>query len=94
MKQINVIVAYATPEKQVEIPIAVEVNCTVAIAIRRSGMLEQFPEINFAINKAGLNGKLVKLDSLMQDGDRVEIYRPLIIDPKQARLNRIPSSRA
>lgn len=88
MNKINISVAYATEQKQVEIPLLVEKSCTVAIAIKRSGILAEFPEIDFAQNKVGLNAKLVKLDALMQAGDRVEIYRPLLIDPKAARRAR------
>lgn len=90
MHRINITVAFATatPEEQVEIPLQVEKSCTLAIAIKRSGILEQFPEIDFAQNKVGIYGKLKKLDDLMQEGDRVEIYRPLLIDPMAARLKR------
>ena len=88
VNKINISVAYATKQEQVEIPLSVEKSCTVAIAIKRSGILEQFLEIDFAKNKVGLNAKLAKFDSLMQEGDRIEIYRPLIIDPKEARRAR------
>ncbi len=85
---LRITVAFATPEQQIEIPLQVESNCTIAVAIKRSGILAQFPHINFHKNKVGLNGKIAKLDALMQDGDRVEIYRPLLIDPKEARRAR------
>lgn len=85
---IHIIVAYATPEKQVEIPLAVEENCTVALAIQRSGVVQQFPEINLAQATVGIHSRRVALDAGLRDGDRIEIYRPLKIDPKQARLLR------
>lgn len=85
---IHVCVAYATKEKQVEIPIRVEESCTAAIAIKRSGILEQFPMIKLARVKIGIFGKVVPLDASLHDNDRIEIYRPLLIDPKQARLAR------
>ena len=85
---IHIIVAYATPTKQVEIPVEVEENCTVALAIQRSGVLQQFPDINLAQATVGIYSKRVALDAGLRDGDRIEIYRPLKIDPKQARLLR------
>ena len=85
---ISVIVAYATPDQQLEIPLEVEESCTVVIAIKRSGILKRFPEINLAEVQVGIFSKRVTLDANLRDGDRVEIYRPLVIDPKQARLLR------
>jgi putative ubiquitin-RnfH superfamily antitoxin RatB of RatAB toxin-antitoxin module len=61
---------------------------TVQQAIEDSGVLQRFPEIDLAKNKVGVFGKAAKLDALLQDGDRVEIYRPLIADPKEARKKR------
>ena len=82
---IEISVAYATPERQIEIPLQVEESCTVAIAIRRSGILEQFPEIDLSTAVVGVFSRKVILDALVKAGDRVEIYRPLQIDPKEAR---------
>lgn len=82
---ITVIVCYATPEKQIQIPLSVEESCTVALAIQRSKITEFVPEIKIAKSAVGIYGQLVKLDSNLQDGDRIEIYRPLQIDPKDAR---------
>lgn len=81
-------VCYATPEQQVEIPLSVEKSCTLALAIRRSGLLVQFPEIELATITVGVWSKKAALDDLVSDGDRVEVYRPLVIDPKAARLLR------
>jgi len=64
-------------------------NMTVQEAIEQSNILERFPEINLAVNKVGIFGKGVKLDSLPVAGDRIEIYRPLIVDPKEARRRRV-----
>ena len=86
---VNITVAYAKPDRQVEIPLQVEESCTVALAIQRSGILEQFPEIRLADVGVGIHSRKVSLDSLIQEDDRVEIYRPLKIDPKQARRLRI-----
>ncbi|WP_100623194.1 RnfH family protein [Candidatus Coxiella mudrowiae] len=85
---IKISICYATPKKQVEIPLEVEENCTVAIAIKRSGILKQFPEINLAQVCVGIYSKRTTLDGNVGDGDRIEIYRSLLIDPKQARLLR------
>ena len=63
-------------------------GATVGDAIRASGMQEAFPEIDLAKNKVGIFSKLVKLDEVVRDKDRVEIYRPLIADPKEVRRKR------
>lgn len=85
---IHVIVAYATLKKQIEIPLNVEENCSVALAIQRSGILQLFPDIKLAEARVGIYSKKVALDDGLRDGDRIEIYRSLKIDPKQARLLR------
>lgn len=85
----KVTVAYATPDQQVEILVDIDNSTTVSIAIRRSGVLEQFPEIDLANAQVGVFSKKVKLDDLLREGDRVEIYRPLTIDPKLARRLRV-----
>ena len=82
---ISITVCYATLEKQVQIELSVEESCTVELAIKRSKIREQFPEIKLAGIAVGIFSQRVKLDSNLQDGDRVEIYRPLTIDPKDAR---------
>lgn len=89
----EITVAYAGEKEQVEIPLCVEPNCTVAVAIRRSGVLVQFPEIRLSEACVGVFSRLVALDELLHPGDRVEIYRPLKIDPKQARLLRAARAR-
>lgn len=82
---IDVYVAYATPEEQLEIPLSIEESCTVAMVIRRSGILEKFLEIDLSTAVIGVHSRKVALDALLSDGDRVEIYRPLQVDPKEAR---------
>lgn len=57
-------------------------------AIHGSGLLEQFPEIDLEINKVGIFSKIKTLDTVLQSGDRIEIYRPLLVDPKEARRRR------
>lgn len=87
---IKVTVAYAaSSSQQVEIPVEVENNCTLILAIKKSEILNLFKEIGFPPAHVGIFGKETPLDYSLKDGDRIEIYRPLKIDPKQARLNRI-----
>ncbi len=85
---IHIEVLYALPDVQSLIPVQVTEGATVEAAIRASGMLESFPEIDLATNKVGVFSKLVKLDEMVRDKDRVEIYRPLIADPKEVRRKR------
>lgn len=81
-------IAYAPSRKQVLLRVDAHVGATVEDVIRHSGLLDQFPEIDLARNKVGIFGKLVKLDEQVRDQDRVEIYRPLIADPKEVRRQR------
>ena len=81
-------VAYALPSKQVIIPVKVSENATAEEAIVASGILKQFPEIDLTQHKVGVFGKLSRLDAPLRHLDRVEIYRPLIADPKEVRRQR------
>lgn len=87
---ISVEVAYARPDKQKIITIEVEPGTSVREIVRLSGIVNEFPEIHVDDVKLGIFGKVVRAadTELARDGDRIEIYRPLIIDPKQARANR------
>lgn len=85
---IRVSVAFALPEKQVLRELTVAAGATIEAVIRSSGILEQFPGLDLGINKVGVYGKLARLTDTLHDGDRVEIYRPLIADPKQVRKQR------
>jgi len=78
-------IAYGKPNKQTLLTIEVADNSTVHQAIEQSGILQQFPEIDLALNKVGIFSKIVALDKTLRTGDRIEIYRPLKIDPKEAR---------
>jgi hypothetical protein len=84
-KHINVEVAYALPTEQVILTIEVEEDCSVEEAIKRSGILEKFPNINLATDKVGIFGKMCKLNGSLRNKDRIEIYRQLIADPKESR---------
>lgn len=86
--KLHVEVAYARPDNQVIIPLDVEEGTTLEEAIQQSGILRHFPEIDLSENKVGIFGKLGKLDQLLREKDRVEIYRHLIADPKEVRKKR------
>lgn len=75
-------VAYADKFKQTWLKLDVPDGSTLREAIERSGLLERFPEIDLGVNKVGVFGKLSRLDTRLSDGDRVEIYRPITVDPE------------
>jgi putative ubiquitin-RnfH superfamily antitoxin RatB of RatAB toxin-antitoxin module len=85
---IRVEVAYALPEKQYLQRVTLSEGATVEEAINASGLLELRSDIDLAKNKVGIFSRPVKLADTVQDGDRVEIYRPLIADPKELRRKR------
>ena len=85
---IEVEVAYAKPDVQELHTVKLAPGATVEDAIRHSGILHSFPEIDLATSKVGVFGKLSKLNAPLRAGDRVEIYRPLIADPKAVRKQR------
>ena len=86
VNKLNVIeVAYAKPHRQKILRTEVKLGETIEAAIRRSGILEMFPEIDLKTQKVGIFGKVKKLSDRVKEGDRVEIYRELTIDPKEAR---------
>ncbi len=85
---IRVEVAYALPHEQVILPLELPAGSTLMQAIEQSGILKRFPDIDLSRQKVGIFGKLKKPDQVLRDGDRVEIYRPLIADPKEVRKQR------
>jgi len=87
-KSISVEVAYALRERQELVSLSLPSGITVQQALEASGLLQKHPEIDLGVNKIGVFGKLVKLDAELREGDRVEIYRPLIADPKEVRRKR------
>jgi len=86
--KITVEVAYARPDMQVILPIEVEAGTSLVEAIHISGILEQFSDIDMAKNKRGIFGKIATDDTVLREHDRIEIYRPLIADPKESRRKR------
>lgn len=87
---IPVEVAFARPDKQRIIALDVEDGASAVDAVKRSGIVTLFPEIDPDNDNMGIFGKAIKNPAAhkLREGDRVEVYRPLKIDPKQARLNR------
>jgi uncharacterized protein len=81
-------VAYARPDVQVVLPVLVPPDATVADALSSSKITERFPEIDLKTAKVGIFGKLTRMDTVLKPRDRVEIYRPLIADPKEVRRQR------
>ncbi len=88
VREISVQVCYATPVRQFLRELTVAEGTTLHEAIRRSGVLDEVPEIDLSVLQVGVFGKRRKLDEVLRNGDRVEIYRPLIADPKDSRRRR------
>jgi len=84
----NIEVVYGYTDRQALIRLELDNEATIEEAIKASGILEQFEDIDLTVNKVGVFGKLSKLNTALKDGDRVEIYRPLIADPKEVRRRR------
>lgn len=87
-EQFNVEVAFALPDRQSIIRIAVPAGTTAQQAVELSGIYKQFSEIDLENLQLGIFGKAVQPQTVLREHDRVEIYRPLIADPKQVRRAR------
>lgn len=85
---IHVEVVYALPDEQRVFSQMVSKDLTVEEIIKHSGVLELYPEIDLSKNKVGVFSRNVKLDAKVRDKDRIEIYRPLLADPKEIRRKR------
>ncbi len=90
---IEVEVAYALPEEQVVIPLVVEPPVTIADVVYQSGILKRFPQIELKEHMVGIFGRHLTLDHPVEAYDRVEIYRPLLMSPTDARRIRAESRR-
>lgn len=88
-EEIQVEVVYARPERCWSVPVTLGAGATLRQAITASGILEQCPEIDLAVNRTGIFGRMRPLDAPVQAGERVEIYRGLKADPKEARRKRV-----
>ena len=81
-------VAYALPDKQSLVSLEVEEGTTIKEAIEASGILDTYDQIDLTLDKVGIFSKFATLDTVLREKDRVEIYRPLIADPKKVRKER------
>ncbi|MCK4834445.1 MAG: RnfH family protein [Gammaproteobacteria bacterium] len=88
IETINVEVAYALPDKQIIRTVNVDSGTTIGAAIVQSGIMMDFPDLELEEAKVGIFGKAAAMTTVLSDGDRVEIYRPLIADPKEVRRKR------
>jgi putative ubiquitin-RnfH superfamily antitoxin RatB of RatAB toxin-antitoxin module len=86
--RIRVEVAYAQPQRQFLRALSVAAGASVRSAIHASGVLEAFPEIDLASLRVGVWSRVLTLDAPLREGDRVELYRPLQVDPKEVRRQR------
>ncbi|CAG9424621.1 TPA: RnfH family protein [Providencia alcalifaciens] len=93
MSDINIEVTYALPEKQFLLSVKVAEGTTIEEAIIASGILTLRSDIDLKKNKVGIYSRPAKLGDVVQEGDRIEIYRPLIADPKELRRKRAEKSK-
>jgi len=87
-------VAYALEKKQTLLELEVDEGTTLKQAVELSGIIDAYPQIDLTKDKTGIFGKIAKLDTVLREKDRVEIYRPLIADPKQVRKERAAQGKA
>lgn len=92
-EMIAIEVAYALPDQQKIIALTVPAQCTAIEAVRLSQITQFFAEINLSAVQLGIFSVLVEHDALLKAGDRIEIYRPLICDPKEARMKKAEQKR-
>lgn len=85
---LQVYVVYATPQQEFIQPMRVAPGTTIGQAVEGSGVLARFPDINLVTQPVGVYGKKKTLDTALRERDRVEIYRPLVADPKDSRRKR------
>jgi putative ubiquitin-RnfH superfamily antitoxin RatB of RatAB toxin-antitoxin module len=87
-EQLHIHVCYAVPGEVFLRVLSVDQGTTIAQAIEQSGVLAAFPSIDLALQPVGIYGKKRALDTLVREHDRIEIYRPLVADPKESRRRR------
>ena len=87
-RKVHIEVGYALQGEQLLMAFDLEEGATVRQAIERSGILQRYPRIELLPGRVGIFGREVDLGARLRDGDRVEIYRPLVADPKEARRRR------
>lgn len=94
VESLSIEIVYALPQKQELVSLKLPAGSTVQQAIEASGLMQKHPEIDLARNKVGVFGKLARLDTPLRAQDRVEIYRPLVADPKEVRKKRAEEGKA
>ena len=92
-ERVSVEVVYALPDEQLIFKVKLESGASIKKAIETCGVLTKYPEIDLSQNRVGIYSKKVTLDHPVQDGDRIEIYRPLPMDPKERRRLHIQNKR-
>lgn len=93
-ERLTIEVVYALPELQTLLTVTLPAGSTVAQAIEQSGVLARHPELDLSLHKVGIFAKVTALDTVLRDHDRVEIYRPLLADPKEVRRRRAAEGKA
>ncbi|CAE6716531.1 RnfH family protein [Paraburkholderia haematera] len=91
--RLSIEVCYALANEQTLIAVELQEGATLRQAIEASGILQRYPQIDLGTQKVGVFGKLKPLDAVLADHDRVEIYRPLLVDPKLSRQRRVEKTR-
>ena len=86
---LNIEIVYGLPDKQVLKTMQVVEGTTIRQAALQSGLENEFPDLDLYSAKLGIFGKIAKDDTVLRDKDRIEVYRPLLIDPKEARRQRV-----
>lgn len=84
----QIVVVYSEPGQQASLKLEVPEGTCVKAAIERSGILGLFPHIDLGVQKVGIYARIVKLDTVLREGDRVEIYRQITCDPKTVPVRR------
>jgi putative ubiquitin-RnfH superfamily antitoxin RatB of RatAB toxin-antitoxin module len=93
-EEVQVTVSYATPGEEFIHPMRVAPGTTIGQAVEASGVLARFPEINLVTQPVGIYGKKKTLETVLRERDRIEIYRPLVADPKDSRRRRAAKKEA
>ena len=91
--RLSIEVCYAAADAQTLIAVDLPEGATLQRALDASGILQRYPTIDLETQKVGVFGKLKPLDTVLADHDRVEIYRPLLVDPKLSRQRRVQKAR-
>lgn len=87
-------IVYATSARQMSLSVNLDEGATVRQAIERSGLLARCPEVDLATAKVGVWGKVVDMDSAVEDGARIEVYRPITADPRTVKRRNQPTAEA